>query len=183
MAKDADHPHVEKHIVAYAEKRQNMSSGQNGEKYLVATTRLDPLTYILFGAYRISVTQRGLECDEWLPVIGRMDVLDDLERLKVMVEDCMLRVFQGIIASRQRKAQSNKKPLTYDGGREDESGDEEDDDEENIPPPAFTVKLIDFAHTRVEAGLGPDEGVLLGIDTVLRLLDGRIQQLVSEKTL
>ena len=65
---------------------------------------------------------------------------------------------------------------------EEEEGDEEDDDEENIPPPAFTVKLIDFAHTRVEAGLGPDEGVLLGIDTVLGLLDGRIQQLVSEKT-
>ena len=65
---------------------------------------------------------------------------------------------------------------------EEEDDDEEDDDEENIPPPAFTVKLIDFAHTRVEAGLGPDEGVLLGIDTVLRLLDGRIQQLESEKT-
>ena len=80
-------PHVEKQIVAYMEKRQNISTNQNADKYLVATTRLDPLTYVLFGAYRISVTQRGLECDGWLPVIGRMDVLDDLERLKVMMED------------------------------------------------------------------------------------------------
>ena len=118
---------LEKHIVAYMEKRQTISSSHSGEKYIIGTTRLDPLTYVLFGAHRISVTERGLECDEWLPIIGRMEVLDDLERLKVMMEDCMLRVFQGLIASRQRRAHRNRRPLTYDGGREDESGDEEDD--------------------------------------------------------
>ncbi|KAI1797890.1 P-loop containing nucleoside triphosphate hydrolase protein [Ganoderma leucocontextum] len=132
MPKDGS-PHVEKQIVAYAEKRQNISTSANAEKYLVATTRLDPLTYVLFGAYRISVTSRGLECDDWLPVVGRTDVLDDLERLKVMMEDCMLRVFQGIMASRQRKAHQYKKPLTYAEGREDESGDEEEDDLKNVP--------------------------------------------------
>ncbi|KAI0724564.1 P-loop containing nucleoside triphosphate hydrolase protein [Cerioporus squamosus] len=140
----SDHPHIEKQIVAYAEKRQNISTGHGGEKYLVGTTRLDPLTYILFGAYRIAVTQRGLECDEWLPVIGRPDVLDDLERLKVMMEDCMLRVFQGIIANRQRKAHFNKKPLTYDEGREDESGDEEEDDLTNVPLTDTETKELDL---------------------------------------
>ncbi|RPD82542.1 P-loop containing nucleoside triphosphate hydrolase protein [Lentinus tigrinus ALCF2SS1-7] len=145
MPKDGgDHPHLEKQIVAYAEKRQNISAGQSGEKYLVGTTRLDPLTYVLFGAYRIAVTQRGLECDEWLPIIGRPDVLDDLERLKVMLEDCMLRVFQGIIASRQRKAHQNKKPLTYDEGREDESGDEDEDDLTNVPMTDTEMKELDL---------------------------------------
>lgn len=145
MPKDGgDHPHIEKQIVAYAEKRQNMSTGQSGEKYLVGTTRLDPLTYILFGAYRIAVTQRGLECDEWLPVIGRPEVLDDLERMKVMVEDCMLRVFQGIIASRQRKAHLNKKPLTYAEGREDESGDEDEDDLTNVPLTDTEMRELDL---------------------------------------
>ncbi|KAJ2936596.1 hypothetical protein H1R20_g500, partial [Candolleomyces eurysporus] len=88
-------------------------------------------------------------------------------------------------AAIKRYVEESKRVSEKAGQEEEEEGeeddDEEDDDEENIPPPAFTVKLIDFAHTRVEAGLGPDEGVLLGIDTVLRLLDGRIQQLESEK--
>ncbi|KAJ2992272.1 hypothetical protein NUW54_g7978 [Trametes sanguinea] len=34
----------------------------------------------------------------------------------------------------------------------------------------------DFAHTKHVPGAGPDEGVLKGVDTVLRLLDGRIEQ-------
>ena len=38
------------------------------------------------------------------------------------------------------------------------------------------VKLIDFAHTRVAAGEGPDGGALLGMDTTLKLLGGRITQ-------
>jgi 1D-myo-inositol-tetrakisphosphate 5-kinase/inositol-polyphosphate multikinase len=42
--------------------------------------------------------------------------------------------------------------------------------------PAFAVKLIDFAHTRLEEGLGPDEGVLLGLDTTISLLEGRIKE-------
>ena len=143
MPKDGA-PFVEKQLIAYAEKRQNISTGPNAEKYLVATTRLDPLTYVLFGAYRISVTSRGLECDEWLPVVGSIDVLDDLERLKVMMEDSMLRVFQGIIASRQRKAHQYKKPLTYAEGREDESGDEDEDDLTNVPLTDTEIKELDL---------------------------------------
>lgn len=60
---------------------------------------------------------------------------------------------------------------------EDDDEDSDDEDEENAHPPAFSVKLIDFAHTKVEEGLGPDQGVLLGIDTTLKLLDGRIASL------
>ncbi|KAI1791590.1 hypothetical protein LXA43DRAFT_1010937 [Ganoderma leucocontextum] len=40
--------------------------------------------------------------------------------------------------------------------------------------PPYLVKLIDFAHTKTVPGIGPGEGVLKGVDTVLRLLDGRI---------
>lgn len=38
------------------------------------------------------------------------------------------------------------------------------------------VKLIDFAHARLTPGEGPDMGVLQGIDTMLKLLDGRIME-------
>jgi len=39
------------------------------------------------------------------------------------------------------------------------------------------TELVDFAHTEAAAGEGPDEGVLLGMDTTLTLLDGRIVQI------
>ncbi|KAF8888239.1 hypothetical protein BD779DRAFT_1470287 [Infundibulicybe gibba] len=47
-------------------------------------------------------------------------------------------------------------------------------------PPGYIVKLIDFAHTKLAPGMGLDAGVLLGVDTVLRLLDGRIEELTRE---
>ena len=61
---------------------------------------------------------------------------------------------------------------------EDEEEEEEEDheDEEKRVGPPYIVKLIDFAHTKIVPGIGPDEGVLKGVDTVLRLLDGRIEQ-------
>ena len=60
---------------------------------------------------------------------------------------------------------------------EEEEEEEEEDEENTKPGPACLVKLIDFAHTKVVPGEGPDEGVLLGMDTTLRLLDGRIAQI------
>lgn len=59
---------------------------------------------------------------------------------------------------------------------EDEEDEDESDDEEK-PGLPYVVKLIDFAHTRITPGRGPDEGVLFGLDTLLGLIDGRIEQL------
>lgn len=118
-----EHAKYEKVIIAYAEKRQNLSAGASAEhaqKFLVNTTRVDPLTYMLFGAHRVEVTHKGLDCDEWLPIVGDLNVLDDVERLKVMMESCMLRVFEGIIKLR------NKRRVVTEG-KEDESGDEDED--------------------------------------------------------
>ncbi|KAF9441915.1 SAICAR synthase-like protein [Macrolepiota fuliginosa MF-IS2] len=66
-------------------------------------------------------------------------------------------------------------------GCDDEEDEEEETDEESKekPGPPFIVKLIDFAHTKTVPGAGADEGVLLGMDTVLKLLDARLKQLVS----
>jgi len=71
-----------------------------------------------------------------------------------------------------------------DGGKGGEAHEEneddenvESDDEDDEPRPPFMVKLIDFAHTTVVPGKGPDVGVLLGMDTILRLLDGRLSEL------
>lgn len=92
----------------------------------MTTTRVDPLTYMLFGAHHIEVTQRGLICDEWLPVIGRGDSLDDIERLKVLMESCMLRVFEGITQGRAKRRIAAG-PVAPREEREEESEDEDDD--------------------------------------------------------
>jgi small subunit ribosomal protein S24e len=94
----------EKQLYAFAEKRQNISApGAASQKYLMTTTRLDPMTYMLFGAYNLQVTERGLECDEWLPIVGNVDGLDQIQRLKVLMDSCMLRVFEGITVGRERR--------------------------------------------------------------------------------
>lgn len=64
-----------------------------------------------------------------------------------------------------------------EGNEEGEEDDNDDDDDEEEERPPHVVKLIDFAHTRLVPGAGPDEGVLKGMDTVLGLLDGRIKDL------
>ena len=60
-------------------------------------------------------------------------------------------------------------------GEEDE--DSEDDSSDEGSPSPCVVRLIDFAHTRLKPGEGPDVGVLKGLDTLLSLLDGRIASL------
>ena len=117
----------EKQLYAYAEKRRNESGAVGGapSTYLVTTTRLDPLAYILFGAYHVEVTEHGLECDDWLPVVGDIRTLDEVQRLKTSMEACMLRVFEGIIMQ-QRKGQ-HLPILPREEEREFESGDEGDD--------------------------------------------------------
>ncbi|WFD31604.1 RNA helicase [Malassezia sp. CBS 17886] len=91
----------DKKILAFSEKIRNTSgqtasSSGNAMTFLRSCTRLDPLTYMLFGASDARVLGNGLECDSWLPVTGHYDTLDTLERLKHVMDTCMLRIFEGI---------------------------------------------------------------------------------------
>ena len=96
----------ERHLFAFSDKRRNESSGSSATTFLVTTTRLDPLTYILFGAHNVDFVDRGLQCDDWLPISGNPNVLDGIRRLKIYMEASMLRVFEGIAMSRLRKGQA-----------------------------------------------------------------------------
>ena len=51
--------------------------------------------------------------------------------------------------------------------------EDEEEDEVGTGPP-FAVKLIDFAHTKMAPGEGQDEGVIRGINTIVKLLEKRI---------
>jgi small subunit ribosomal protein S24e len=133
---------VDKQIIAFQEKRKNVSAlgGGNPPTYLTGTTRLDPMTYVLFGAYQISVTNHGLECDDWLPIVGNVFALDDLSRLKNMIEACMLRVFEGLLLRRQRQPRNFAPVAPRD---EEEAGDEEDDQgKAGLPPAPLSSKEI-----------------------------------------
>lgn len=57
----------------------------------------------------------------------------------------------------------------------DESDGDSDSDAGETPLP-YVVKLIDFAHTHFVPGQGADERLLVGVDTTLRLLAGRIEE-------
>lgn len=140
---------AEKRLYAFSEKTRNVPPGSNPSAAITqlrGVTRLDPMTYMLFGAYNLVVTQRGLECDGWLPVTGNLYGLDDVQRLKGLLERCMLRVFEGVGKSltrgrdeRWRDARKTVQTNTgggssrIQGGEEDEQamedGEMESDDE------------------------------------------------------
>ncbi|KAJ7092729.1 P-loop containing nucleoside triphosphate hydrolase protein [Mycena epipterygia] len=135
--------HDEKQIYAFMEKRQNATTASGGtpQTTLVTTTRLDPLSYMLFGAYKLQVTEHGLDCDGWLPMVGNLDALDDIQRLKTLMESSMLRVFEGITMSRRQSRAANLPVLP----REEEAESEADDEDmRDLSMSREEVKELDF---------------------------------------
>ncbi|KAI5118287.1 hypothetical protein M0805_003242 [Coniferiporia weirii] len=89
-------------------------------------------------------------------------------------------------ANKVTEGDDDDEMLEQDGYEEDDEGSSSasassssSSDEENHRP-LYTIKLIDFAHTRLVPGSGPDEGVLRGLDTTIRLLEGRVKQVEAE---
>ena len=120
-------PLREKQIIAFAEKRQNISVvTSNPQKFIVTTTRLDPMSYMLFGAYNIQVAGRGLECDEWLPVAGNQAALDQIARLKEAMDLCFLRIYEGIIMAKRNR--HGRVIIPRPEEKEQESDDDGDDE-------------------------------------------------------
>ena len=130
---------AEKRLYAFGEKARSVPLGakdSSGQTTLRAVTRLDPMTYMLFGAHQIVVKQSGLECDSWLPVVGNLHALDDIQRLKTLLDGCMLRVFEGLGKSlvrgrdaRRVRAKDNVDVNVGRGSSRIETGDEGDEGE------------------------------------------------------
>lgn len=59
---------------------------------------------------------------------------------------------------------------------EKEVVEEEDDEEEDSTPALYAVRLIDFAHASFTPGLGPDENMLQGVRSTVKVLE----QLLAE---
>lgn len=106
--------------------------------FLRTCTRLDPLSYMLFGATEAQATAQGLVCDAWLPVIGNYDALDSIERIKSVMDACMLRIFEGV----RSRVPSHTGSTTSDAALDPQLAsqaplaDDEDEDEYPAPPTA-----------------------------------------------
>ncbi|CDU23490.1 related to ATP-dependent RNA helicase [Sporisorium scitamineum] len=118
----------EKEIFAFSEKIRNASgsAGNNASTMLRGCTRLDPLTFMLFGATEVRVLGEGVECDFWLPITGNIESLDNLEKLRSIMDVIMLRVFEGIGKARKSGSQQPRRRTDED---EDEVGEDDDDEE------------------------------------------------------
>jgi len=102
------------------------------------------------------------------------DIHDTLAALELrIVGGSLLLLYESDVA----RAEEGLKWMLEDEDEDEMDAESEDSDGEDSPKkpgPPCDVRLIDFAHTRFVPGQGPDEGVLLGIKTVLALLDERI---------
>lgn len=141
----------ERQLFAFGEKSLHLprpGEKGKGQMSLRSTTRLDPLGYMLFGARQIQPYTSGLRCDGWLPITGNEAALDDVERLKHVLDASLLRVFDGLRAqiiendsrfSRPRSfrvlqtpkktSQSKKINVALDGNESGDSEFEGEDDE------------------------------------------------------
>ncbi|EJF56298.1 SAICAR synthase-like protein [Dichomitus squalens LYAD-421 SS1] len=125
-------------------------------------------------------TGTGLPPDVLLPILESMR--EDVAEIREALAQVHMRMVGGSLLiiyeadwGRAREGLKWLEEAAEDEDEEDEEDEDEDEDEKRVGPP-YLVKLIDFAHTKVVPGIGPDEGVLKGVDTILTLLDGRIQQ-------
>ncbi|OJT02013.1 Inositol polyphosphate multikinase [Trametes pubescens] len=123
----------------------------------------------------------GLPADILEPILESLrediaEIRDALAEVHMrMVGSSLLVIYEADL----ERAREGLHWLEEGGDEEDEDEDEDEADESGSKQPEgppYIVKLIDFAHTKIVPGAGPDEGVLKGVDTVLSLLDGRIEQ-------
>ncbi|KAH7105753.1 P-loop containing nucleoside triphosphate hydrolase protein [Auriculariales sp. MPI-PUGE-AT-0066] len=113
-------------LFAFAEKRQNLTTGQDKpQMYLMSTTKLEPLVYVLFGAYEVRAMDSVLECDTWVPLSGYAPLLQEVGRLKANLESCLLRVYEGIANGRARG--SNYRPPRFSSQEQEEEWEAEED--------------------------------------------------------
>ena len=94
-----------------------------------------------------------------------------------MYSASILMIYEGDDAALEKALEVEKQaPIAEHGA--DEDGDDEDhidddgddDDDDEAAPKVHDVCLIDFAHAKFEAGIGPDENALQGVRSVLSIM-------------
>lgn len=141
-AERVDFDYSTKEVFVYSEKRRNMSMATAGTPmtYLVTTSRIDLLVYLLFGTHNVMKNDENLVCDGWLPIHGPPDVLEDLSYLQQLFQSSMLRVYQGIDVS----AVKRRFPGRGQHVDEDSSAWEDDDGNRDLSLSQTEIKELDL---------------------------------------
>ena len=107
--------------------------------------------------------------------------LEDVSEIQTVLEthetrmysSSILLVYEGDPDAFQAAVTAAANPQTRE--EKDEDDEDEDGDEEELSK-FYAVKLIDFAHASFQSGIGPDENMLQGVRSTVKILE----QLVSE---
>lgn len=129
-------------------------------------------------AFKSFIFNEGAGLDKELGKIVLQAFLTDLNLIQSALENhenrmfsaSLLFVFEGngqILRSAMEQASIPSKYQEV----ESEDDDDDDDDDEETGPKIYAVKLIDFAHANWTPGAGPDENTLLGVRSVIKILN------------
>jgi 1D-myo-inositol-tetrakisphosphate 5-kinase/inositol-polyphosphate multikinase len=119
-----------------------------------------------------------------------LDDIREMEEILVMEESRMysssiLLAYEGDGEAYLEKEKALNTPgprIHYDADTDGDVSDEEEDEEEEEEEEEeekrlYAVKLIDFAHASWVPGLGPDENMLRGIRSIIKILEDVLQDL------
>lgn len=116
-------------------------------------------------------------------IVARKFLIDLLEMQSVleaeesrMYSASILLVYEGDPAALEMAVEAEANPPPGREEPEDDADLEEDEDEEEIPK-FFAVKIIDFAHASFQTGIGPDENMLEGVRSVIKILKDFFKEL------
>lgn len=127
-----------------------------------------------------SPSGQGLPRELLRPVLEGL--IAEVKEIRAALAETELRMVGGSIlvvyeADWDKAREGLENSTEREGANTEEDEDEDDDEDEESVSPPYLVRVIDFAHTRFATGEGPDEGVLLGLDTTIRLFEDRLSQL------
>jgi 1D-myo-inositol-tetrakisphosphate 5-kinase/inositol-polyphosphate multikinase len=123
------------------------------------------------------VPSSGIDESKALPIVRQL--LGDVKQIKSVLEkeetrmysSSILLVYEGDPVAWQEAMEAAATKPMRDDEDEGEDDDEDVDEDEVEEKRAWAVKLIDFAHASFTPGLGPDENILQGVRSVIKILE------------
>lgn len=70
------------------------------------------------------------EADDWLPITGNLDALDDIQRLRIVMDSCFLRVWEGLDHLNRVRTPLRKKAVTESRAASPTPDDDEEEEEQ-----------------------------------------------------
>lgn len=132
----------------------------------------------------LHVPQAGISKKQALLLIQLF--LEEIKEMQVALEahesrmysSSILLVYEGHGDAFQETQEILSKPTNDHAEEEDGEGEDEvdEEDDEDGTPCLYAVRLIDFAHASFTPGLGPDENILQGVRSIVKILERLLEE-------